>query len=334
MRDGRSALRTSSSNVTHSTAPCLLEIAKHADTYLWTSVHVTEYQQVMQPGVQQKRLPAEFTRVMASCEALTALADEQRSVFAVPLDPEAAVPTGVVHVCLCDSEVWWKPSPLDGPLRLHERLLGALQFFFQQREDLQDGCLFISIEDAPLDPPPASSGVRTPILTSHMSTQSATSRHGTESTNRLSFWWPEWDYHGRVGGFQPPLPLLQRAAQRHPISWSQRKDAHVFGKANMKLSSERERIHKCRFASRQFRVSAAQLSGPWCISQRRVRLLSLLRVALYESHHCHAGTLRGSRAALGLHDEALLSRREPDGPFPRHAHRTRGLRGAPTSTAD
>ena len=51
-----------------------------------------------------------------------------------------------------------------------------------------------------------------------------------------------------------PLPLLQRATLRSPVSWSQRENQRAYGKANMKLSSERERIHKCRFASRQFRA--------------------------------------------------------------------------------
>ena len=107
----------------------------------------------------------------------------------------------------------------------------------RQHRWLRDLCASMSVEDAPLDGAPPRAAQNSVVLSSHRTA-------GSPSPPSNVFFWPEFDYEGRIGGFQAPLPLLQSAVWRRPTAWATR-TAAVYACAALQVNIRRKRVTFC-----------------------------------------------------------------------------------------
>ena len=162
----------------------------------------------------------------------------------ISVHPNASI-TSAHHtlVCLASGQVWWQKSEK----KQHEwatfpdRLVGTLQLFHQlqlrSNGTLQPGCLWVSIVDEPLDGEPANDdGLVGAWLSSH--------RHNDAAQRPGTFMWPEFDYEARLLEYQPPLPMIQRAAWARPVAWSQR-NRSAYTKASLGIYHHRRDVKAC-----------------------------------------------------------------------------------------
>lgn len=205
-----------------------------------------------------------------TCSVLLGFAKEQLARgAAVTLEADTPVPTGRVLVCLAHGAVWWRTHPSERRHHtqdMQDRVLGSLQLFYQLLagdEPIQPGCVWISVEDMPLDGDGSAAGA---TLSSH--------RRATVPQQPFTFMWPEFDYEARLVAFQPPLPTIQAAAWRRAAPWSQR-SPQAYTRASLNIYHERRRVKACMkdaSAMRRFLVQSMQ----WVVSPRTSSVLCAL----------------------------------------------------------
>ncbi|KAL3893466.1 MAG: hypothetical protein SGPRY_014213 [Prymnesium sp.] len=189
-------------------------------------------------------------------------------------------------VCLAGAGVWWKMGRRK--IRwytLPDRLVGTLQLFFQLTQrygpSLQAGCAWVSIEDFRVDgQPPTPGGERAAYLSSHRAS-------GPQLP--ATFMWPEFDYEARLLGYNPPLPMLQRAAWSEPVPW-ERRNQSAYGRASLEIDKGRRRIRACAAEEKAFadgRVQVSDLTNDLPVTLRRECGTTGAADSTYYHYSCH-----------------------------------------------